>query len=124
METYIIRPNDQLRFRAENNQPFFGANSLLSIKAVRVPFDRKNEDIRLRVRYRNLSGDEFSFSIILYPPYFFEAITPNLNDMINVEKVSFQWAEIVNENPFELTISASLNTNLHNNLNTFRKDKE
>ncbi len=122
MESFVIPPNSEIRLRSENNRSFYGANSLLSIKAVRVPFERLHSDIQLRISYRNLSGHLFSFPIFLYPPYFFAAVTPDFSDdMMQAAQFPFDWVEIHNEQGFEITISASLNTKLHSNLDDFHK---
>ncbi len=124
METYNIAPNNTLKIYGPGNFQFYGANSLLSIKAVRVPFERKEEDIRVRVSYKNIYGHSFSFPVTLYSPYFFMAVTPDFSDMPEAGKTAYSWVEIINEENFDLTVSISLNTNLHTNLNNFHHKRD
>ncbi len=108
--------------RINPSRKFYGENSLLSLKITNVPYELSNQTIVFQVTYGNDSGSKWSVHVLFDPPYYFNAITPDLRHMQpQLISPEFSWIEIKSTDSNEYKIEVSFNTNLHRNLDPFRK---
>lgn len=119
MITYNIPANGSINLSPKKS--FYGANSLLNIKLTRMPEIHRGQDLYFKAVYRNNSGATLSCPITLFSPYYFNAITPDFSDIPDNFPREFSSVELSSSNNFEVVILASLNTNLHSNLDSFHK---
>ena len=104
---------------------FYGENSLLSLKITNVPYEHINHPVMFQVTYGNATGDKWSVHVLFDPPYYFNAITPDLRHMRpQLISPEFSWIEIKANDNYEYKIEVSFNTNLHRDLDPFRKKME
>ena len=110
------------KIRITPTRKFYGENSLLSLKITSVPYEHINQPIALKVTYGNVIGNEWSVYVIFDPPYYFNAVTPDLRHMrSHLHSPEFSWIEIKANDNLEYKIEVSFNTNLHRDLDPFRK---
>jgi hypothetical protein len=105
------------------SRKFFGANSLLSLKITSIPYEHTNRSIIFHVTYGNDATDiTWSINVLFDPPYYFNAVTPNLSHMQpQISFPEFSWIEIKPNDNYNYKIEVSFNTNLHRDLDPFRK---
>lgn len=119
MTTYNIQANGSINLSPKRN--FFGANSLLNLKLTKLPENHRGQDLYFKAIYYNTSGGSLSCPITLYSPYYFNAITPDVSDLSDDFNQEFNNLELKSLNNFEIVLLASLNPELHSNLDNFQK---
>jgi hypothetical protein len=119
MKTYKIDDaNPVIKLIPKN--AFFGQNSLLTIKISKVPYDKVSTIVNFKVTYGNATGYRWVIPVQFEPPYYFNAVTPDLRDMSS-ERVSpfFTSIEIEPLEKGEYIAQVDFNSNLHRNLDPF-----
>ena len=85
---------------------------MLRLRAVGISSAYKQEDIKLQVFYKNKSGARLTCPLTLYSPYHFNALTPDLENMLNARPLLFDVIEIQSEAEFPFGLAVEFNSHL------------
>lgn len=120
MKSYRI-DNKHPLVHLKPKQAFYGENSLLTIKLSTVPSDKTNKILRFQVVYSDGRGNSWGVPVEFTPPYYFNAVTPDLRNWTGRASPLFTDIAIKPMELGEYNLEVDFNSNLHRNLDPFYK---